>query len=210
MEKTTPVRPDRPRRGRRPAGSDTRAAIERAAREQFGELGYRRTTVRGVARAAGVDPRLVRHYHGSKRDLFVSTMRLPIEPEAMLDHVFADGPGSAGERLARVLIGVLGDADSEQIMTGLIRAAASEPEAAEAVRQLLAVKVLTPLARRVGGPAPELRASLMASQIVGLGMARNVVGLPALLGAPREQLISAVAPVLDHYLSGTWLEAASD
>ena len=210
MENASPPSTEKPRRGRRPAGSDTRAAIEKAAREQFGELGFRRTTLRGVARAAGVDPRLVIHYYGSKRGLFVATMRLPIDPEAMIERVFADGDASTGERLARDLIGVLAESDSEHIMIGLIRAAASEPEAAEAVRQLLAERVLTPLARRVGGPAPELRASLMASQVVGIGMARNVVGLPALLDAPREQLVAAIAPVLDHYLSGDWLEDAPD
>ncbi|MEV6305363.1 TetR family transcriptional regulator [Actinoplanes sp. NPDC051861] len=45
-------------------------AILDAARGLFAELGYDRTTIRGVAKAAGVDPGLVMHYYGSKENLF--------------------------------------------------------------------------------------------------------------------------------------------
>jgi AcrR family transcriptional regulator len=57
-------------RGRRPGGMDTRSAIIAEARRQFGEAGYAPTTLRSVAAGAGVDPRLVLHYFGSKRGLF--------------------------------------------------------------------------------------------------------------------------------------------
>ncbi len=50
------------RRGRRPAGEDRRGDILVAARAEFGARGFDGTTMRGVARAAGVDPRLVHHY----------------------------------------------------------------------------------------------------------------------------------------------------
>jgi hypothetical protein len=54
----------------RPSGGDsgTRDAILTEARRQFGELGYRATTLRAVGRAANVDPRLVLHYFGSKQE----------------------------------------------------------------------------------------------------------------------------------------------
>ena len=61
----------KPTRGRRPAGSGTREAIIEAARVQFSERGYRGTTLRRVGTAAGVDPRLVLHYFGSKQQLFI-------------------------------------------------------------------------------------------------------------------------------------------
>ena len=72
------------KRGPRPSGSDTREAILDAAREQFAEYGYRRTTMRGVAAAAGVDARLVTHYFGAKQDLFMQSVRLPIDHERHL------------------------------------------------------------------------------------------------------------------------------
>ena len=61
------------RRGRRPSGEDTRGAILVAARTEFAARGYDGTTLRGIARAAGVDARLVHHYYdGGKEEIFVA------------------------------------------------------------------------------------------------------------------------------------------
>lgn len=46
-----------------------RARIRDAALEHFAEDGFDRATIRGIARAAGVSPGLVRHHFGSKDDL---------------------------------------------------------------------------------------------------------------------------------------------
>jgi AcrR family transcriptional regulator len=199
----------KPRRGRRPAGSGTREAIIEAARQQFGELGYRRTTLRGVARLAGVDPRLVLHYFGSKKQLFLESVELPIDPATVFERLFEPGPESVGERAAEIIVAVLEDPTTQRVMVGLIRAAASEPEAAQLVREILTERMLTPLAERVGRDRPELRASLMASQVVGLAMGRHVVELDALATVSREQLVRAVAPVFDHYLTGAWVDDPS-
>ena len=43
-----------------------RARIRDAALRQFGEQGFERTTIRGIAATAGVSPALVRHHFGSK------------------------------------------------------------------------------------------------------------------------------------------------
>lgn len=194
-----------PRRGRRPAGSGTREAIIEAARGQFGTLGYRRTTLREIARIAGVDPRLVLHYFGSKKQLFMESTQLPIDPEAAVERLFAPGPDGLGRRAAALLVGSLEDPVTQQALVGLVRAAASEPEAAEVIRELLTERLLTPLARRVGLDQPELRASLMGAQVVGLTMTRHVVGLEPLTRASRDQLIRALTPVLEHFLTGDWV-----
>jgi AcrR family transcriptional regulator len=194
------------RRGRRPAGSGTREAIIEAARGQFGTLGYRRTTLREIARIAGVDPRLVLHYFGSKKQLFMESVQLPIDSQAGLERLFAPGAEGIGERAAQLLVGVLEDAATQQALVSLVRAAASEPEAAELIRELLTERLLTPLAKRVSRDRPELRASLMGSQVVGLAMARHVIGLGPLASASREELISALAPVFEHYLIGAWTD----
>jgi AcrR family transcriptional regulator len=46
-----------------------RARIRHAAVKLFGELGFERTTFRGIAEIAGVTPSLVRHHFGSKQGL---------------------------------------------------------------------------------------------------------------------------------------------
>jgi AcrR family transcriptional regulator len=195
------------KRGPKPAGTDTRDAIIEAARKQFSEKGYQGTTLRNVGAAAGVDPRLILHYFGSKQQLFVQSLELPIDPEMVLERLFAPGPGTIGERAAETIVAVLEDKTSRRVMVSVIRAAASEPEAAELIREMLTTSFLLPVAERVGGSNPQLRATLAASQIVGLGMARHVVGLAPLAGASREQLVRAVAPVFDHYLTGDFVIA---
>ncbi len=188
-------------RGRRPSGSGTREAILAAAKEHFAALGYPRTTLRAVARAAGVDVRLVTHYFGSKQELFFESVELPFEPEAAFDLVLGPGLEGVGERLAQFVLGVLETEAGRQTITGLLRAAASEEEAAAMIRRLLVGRLLGPLALRLGTDQPELRAALMGSQVAGLSMARHVVQVPALVEASAAQLAAAMAPVFEHYLT---------
>jgi AcrR family transcriptional regulator len=189
-------------RGRRPAGSGTREAILAAAARAFGEQGYPRTTLRGIARDAGVDTRLVTHYFGSKQDLFVAVVELPFDPEQVMPALLAPGREGVGLRLAGFAVGMLDTPEARRTMTGLLRAAASEEEAAERVRDLLMERLLGPLAQHLGNDQPELRAALTAAQIAGLAFARHVVGVPRLVDASREELVAAIGPVLEHYLTG--------
>ena len=189
-------------RGRRPAGSGTREAIAAAARRQFGELGYRRASLRNIALEAGVDPRLVLHFFGSKQELFASVVELPFDPETTFDALLAPGEQGLGRRVAEFILALLDSSEGRRTVTGLIRAAASEEAAAATIRELVAQRLLLPLASREGRDRPELRASLVASQIVGLAMARHVVGLTPLTTASHAELIAALAPVFDHYLTG--------
>lgn len=189
-------------RGRRPAGSGTRDAIAAAARRQFGELGYQRASLRSIAAEARVDPRLVLHFFGSKQKLFASVVEFPFDPETAFDALLAPGSRGLGRRVAEFLLGVLDSPEGRRTSTGLIRAAATEEEAAATIRDLLARRLLLPLASRVGRDRPQLRASLVASQIVGLAMARHIVGLSPLTTASHAELIAALAPVFDHYLTG--------
>lgn len=196
-------------RGRRPAGSGTREAILAAATRQFGAVGYPRTTLRAIAREAGVDTRLVTHYFGSKQELFITVVELPFDPEVVLTAMLADGADGVGQRLATFVVGMLESPQARTTITGLLRAAASEEEAAVLVRDLLMERLLTPLARLIGGDQPELRASLVGAQVAGLTVARHIVGLPRLADAPPAELAAALAPVLQHYLTGDLSPAPS-
>ncbi|MEO7422096.1 MAG: TetR family transcriptional regulator [Ornithinibacter sp.] len=189
-------------RGRRPAGSGTREAILAAATRQFGAVGYPRTTLRAIAREAGVDTRLVTHYFGSKQELFIQVVELPFDPGQVLTALLAEGSVGVGGRLATFAVGILETPRARTTMTGLLRAAASEEEAAVLVRDLLVARLLTPLTQLTGGDRPELRASLVGAQMAGLAFTRHIVGLPRLAAATPEELIGALTPVLQHYLTG--------
>jgi AcrR family transcriptional regulator len=197
-------------RGRRPGGTDTRGAIVAEARRQFGEAGYAPTTLRSVAAGAGVDPRLVLHYFGSKRGLFLEAVELPMDPSAVASVAIRGGSGTVGERVAALILSVLDDPTSRDVLMGILRSAVTDAEAAGLVRDILSERVLLPIAREVAADQPELRASMVASQVIGLAIARHVVGLEPVASASRETLIAALAPAITHYLEGAWTIRATD
>lgn len=189
------------RRGRRSGVSVTREAIAEAARLLFGEDGYDRVTVRAIAREAGVDPSLVIHFFGTKERLFLSVAGLPIPPHEIIARLVEGERSGAGLRLARFVVGLLEDRRERARITSVVRAAASEPSAAELLRELLSRELMLPIAETLGVEDAALRANLAGSQVVGLIMARYVVGVEPLASAPPETIVAAVAPTLQRYLA---------
>src|SRR5580700_9284418 len=82
--------------GRRPGNADTRGEIVEAATRVFAAKGYDGTSLRAVAREAGVDPALVHHYFDGKASLFVAAMALPFDPRTVKEH--AGSPEYSGAR----------------------------------------------------------------------------------------------------------------
>jgi len=191
------------RSGRRPGDSGTRDSIRAAAGRQFAEQGFDRTSLRSIAAEAEVDPGLVSHFFGSKHKLFVAVVELPFDPATVIPRLFGGDRDAIGTRVAGFLAGVLEDPAARQRMVGLVRAAASEPEAAVMVRERLTRDVFTPMVAQLGVPDADLRASLLASQVVGLVMARYVVAIEPLASLPAPALAAAIAPNLQQYLAGT-------
>jgi len=187
--------------GRRPGDSGTRELISAVARAQLAEHGYARTTFRTIARGAGVDPALVTHYFGTKQRLFAAVVELPYDVEAALPAVLAGDPASVGERFARAVVGIL-ESDAQTRFVGLVRAAATEPEAAQVVRELITTRVFAPVTGQLGVADAQLRACLLGSQVVGLVMARYVVGVEPLAGLGRDDLARVLAPTFQRYLTG--------
>ena len=66
--------------GDRPAAATGGRRSSTRRDEEFAEKGYDGASVRGIARAADVDPALVHHYFGTKEQVFVAAMELPFEP----------------------------------------------------------------------------------------------------------------------------------
>jgi AcrR family transcriptional regulator len=190
-------------RGRRPGRSGTREQILAVARSLFAERGYDRTSVRAIAAEAGVDPALVMHFFGSKQQLFVEVVELPFDPAEMLPSVLAGDPATVGTRLATLLVSLLENPETRRRFTGVVRAAASEPAAAEMVRELLMREVWLPAAEILDVDDAELRMNLVGSQLVGLVMARYVVRVEPLASLPPEQLVEAIGPTFQRYLTGS-------
>jgi AcrR family transcriptional regulator len=188
------------RSGRRPGDSGTRAAIRAAAARQFAERGYDRTSLRSIAGEAGVDPKLVAHFFGTKQQLFVEVVQLPFDPAVVVPTVFGGEPGRVGERVAAFVLGVLDDPEARRPLVGLVRAAATQPEAARMVRELMTREVVARIVEALGADDADLRASLVGSQVVGLLMARHIIGVEPLASLPRDAVAAAIAPNLQRYL----------
>jgi AcrR family transcriptional regulator len=193
-----------PPRGRRPVGgADTRETIVAAARVLFAERGYERTTMRAVAEAAAVDPALIHHYFGNKEGLLAETLALPVDPSVVLAGLESD-PSTAGSELVRRIVGVWeSQPEVRERMIALLRTSVSHPPAAAVVRDVLGSTVLAGIARVVQADHPELRASLVGTQIGGLMLGRYILGIPGVADATPEELVAAIGPVVQHYLTGT-------
>jgi AcrR family transcriptional regulator len=189
------------RRGRRPAGEDTRARITEAARSEFADKGYEGTSMRSVARVAGVDPALVHHYFDGKADLFAQAVVITRVNPAMLVEQVLDGPLDAlGERLVRMFLAVWDDPDNQERLVALVRAVHTNDDVGAVFRQFLLREVVGRVTRRTRVSEPELRGALAAAQLVGLATTRYVVRMPPMVDASPDELARWLGPTLQRYL----------
>jgi AcrR family transcriptional regulator len=190
---------DRPR-GRRPAGSDTRGAIVTAARAEFAERGYDAASMRSVARRAGVDPALVRHYFPDRGELFaVSVLPPAASPADVAQRIVAGGLPGLGERLLGEILTLWGADDGERFRAtvGLMSGGVDRP------RALLAYLGRTVFERVAHLLAPDeaaLRMSLVQGQVMGLLMMRFVVAAEPIASMPVAELAAFAGPTIDRYL----------
>ncbi|CAA9391953.1 MAG: Transcriptional regulator, AcrR family [uncultured Nocardioides sp.] len=191
----------RPSRGRRPGAPDTRADVLAAARASFAEKGFRGTTIRAVAAAAGVDPALVHHYFRTKDDLFVAALELPMDPRQLFAPVVAQGPDGAGERLLRTALSVWDDPAVQPQLLAVARSILSE-DGGRLLKEGFLPVVIGPVLAALTRDRPEERVPLVATQVIGLIVARYVIAVPAVAELPAEDLVARVGPVLQHYLTG--------
>ena len=190
------------RPGRRPGHSSTREKIAQAASEQFAAQGYDRATLRAIAAQAGVDAALVAYFFGSKRELFDEVTTLPFDSRTVMARLLDGDAGRVGERLARFVIETLDDEDQRQRILGTIRTATVEAGTARTIRDKFTTELLEPVVSRLGAGHAPLRAALVMSQILGVSLARHVVGLEDLASASQDELVAALAPTLQRYLVG--------
>lgn len=194
--------PGQRRRGRRPAGADTKRALLDAARQEFVERGYDGATVRLIAAKAGVDPAMVNHWFGSKEGLFAAATSIPVDPAALVDALAAGGPDGVGERIVRQFLTVWDTAGQGRLIA-VIRSVSSHEESARMLREFITKLVFGRLTERLGVDQPQLRAALCGSQIAGLGMVRYVLRLEPLASADHDLLAAAIGPTLQRYLTGS-------
>ncbi|UUN28424.1 TetR family transcriptional regulator [Streptomyces sp. FIT100] len=196
-----PRRRGRPARTEADSGPGARERILQAARTEFAERGYDKTSVRGIAKAAGVDAALVHHYFGTKDEVFAAAIEVSFEPALVIPLVLGEGTEGIGERLARFFIGVWENPATRAPLLAIIRSAMTHDAAAKVLRGFVLRRLLERVAAELAVPDPKFRAELAASHMIGIVVMRYVIQVEPLASADPEQIIEMVAPTLQRYLT---------
>jgi AcrR family transcriptional regulator len=190
------------RAGRRRGNPDTRATILVAAQSEFADKGFDRVSMRGIAKAAGVDPSLMYHYFGSKDDVLLASLDVPFDPREVIPALTRDGVAGLGHRIASRFLAIWDDPANQTRLVAVVRASMSSAAAQDLLTNGVARMILRPIREVIATPEAELRTSYVASQLLGLAVTRYVLRLEPLASAPSEVVSAAVGPTLQRYLDG--------
>jgi AcrR family transcriptional regulator len=193
---------ERKRPGRPPGASDTRERILSSARDLFASNGIDKTSIRAIAAAAGVDPALVHHYFGTKTQLFAAAIHIPIDPMQIIGPLRQIPVEQIGHMLPKLLL-PLWDSEMGKGFIATLRSilAGGDPGL---VRSFLQEVIAKEVGSRVDDPpgSGPIRVQFVASQLVGVVMARYILELDPFKSLPVEQIAETIGPNLQRYLTG--------
>lgn len=193
---------ERKRPGRPPGQSDTRDRILASARELFARNGIDKTSIRAIAAAADVDPALVHHYFGTKTQLFAAAIHIPIDPMQVIGPLQQVPVEEIGRTLPSVLL-PLWDSEMGKGFIATLRSIIAGNDIS-LVRSFLQEVIVKEVGSRVDDPpgSGRVRVQFVASQLVGVVMARYILELEPFKSLPVEQIAETIAPNLQRYLTG--------
>jgi AcrR family transcriptional regulator len=188
---------EEPRAGGRPRSADTKAAIIAAARAHFAAMGYERTTIRGVAATADIDPAMVIRYFSSKEGLFAAAADLDL---SLPDLTVADRR-DMGALLVRHFIGLWESDLADTVLALMLRSSTADNTAAERMREIFAAQVVGPISAALRTPDAEERAGLIGAQLIGVALCRYLLRLEPIASAKTEDVIADLSPTVQRYLT---------
>jgi AcrR family transcriptional regulator len=193
----TPKHPGRP-----PGPSDTRDRILARARELFARNGIDKTSIRAIASGAGVDSALVHHYFGTKQQLFAAAIHIPIDPMQVIGPMRETPVEDLGLTLPSLLL-PLWDSELGSGFIATLRSLLAGNEVS-LVRSFLQEVISVEVGNRVDRPpgSGKIRVQFVASQLVGVVMARYILELEPFKSLPVQQIAETIAPNLQRYLTG--------
>ncbi len=191
------------RSGRRAGSPDTRAEILAAARAAFARGGMAGTTVRSIAEAAGVDPALVHHYFGTKQQLYLAALAIPVDPEFLRGPLRAAPLDDAARTLLTALLSMW-DGPLREAGVAVIRTHLGNGGDPTIVRGFILEVALGELVERMEqGPGDGvMRANLMVTQVLGLLIARYVIGFEPLASLTVPEVVDLTAGPLQQVITG--------
>lgn len=200
---TSPDGLSKPKRGRRVGAGESKSAILDSARRLFAEHGYDGTSLRQVARLAGVDPAMIHHYFAGKEELFSQSVELPADPDVMLAGLAETAPEHRGEFVVNAVLR-LWEGPAQARLVAFARGTLGSTVRTALLRDVVGRLIIARVTAGLPGAPTDvaLRGSLAASQVVGLMMVRYVVRLEPLASASPGDVVRMIAPTIQRYLTG--------
>lgn len=168
---------------RRKTQNNTRTDILIAAQHCFVEHGYTHATLRMIGSMAHVNPSLIVHYFGNKKQLFIdaSFFNLPhtFDIEVRLNTVPQE---QWGKTLADVFVASL-DCQWINIFLNLLRMSADNPKTADMLIAFFRHAMINEI-QKLGLTHAEQRATLLASTIIGIHFTGHVMRIDEFIVAP--------------------------
>ena len=172
------------------------------ARASFASNGFAGTSMRAVALAAAVDPRLIQYYFGDKTSLLRACLQ---PPSGYLErvHEIVHGPvRNRGAAMVRNMVTSFDDPSSAAVLRAIMLTAAHEPVALQRLREIFRDNMVAAVADGLEDEQRFMRANLAASVIIGACYTRYLYQLQPLTGMAAEDVVSLIGPKVQLYLSG--------
>jgi AcrR family transcriptional regulator len=177
----------------RRSSEQTKAVILAAARERFAKSGFERATIRAIAGDANIDPSMVMRYFGNKDQLFAAASDFDLQLPDLSD-------GDRDELGARLVTHFMNRWERDEVLVVLLRSSATNADAAQRMQAMFASQLLPAIAK-INPEAPERRAGLVATQMLGLALCRYVLRLPPVVGMSHDETVSWLGPTVQRYLT---------
>lgn len=170
----------------------TREAILQSALVAFSRAGYDGVGLREIAGEAGVTAILVNRYFGSKEEMFAEAVKVACADTSL----FEGDAASLADRVAQAMV-----AGAPRESTGvdpfrLMLHSASNPRAAEILRETVTAQLERPLAAGLPGKDRPERAALFLALIAGVALMRDVIASTSLTEADPSGLAKRLAQML--------------
>jgi AcrR family transcriptional regulator len=176
----------------RRSSAETKAVILAAARERFAQSGFERATIRAIAADANIDPSMVMRYFGNKNQLFAAAADFDLALPDLSDVDRAQvGPRMVSHFVNRW--------ERDEALIVLLRSSTTNAEAAQRMREIFTTQLL-PVIAKINPNAPERRAALVATQVLGLALCRYVLRLPPVVAMSRDEVVGWLGPTIQRYL----------
>jgi AcrR family transcriptional regulator len=139
---------------------------------------------------------MVMRYFGSKAGLFSAASTMHLEVPDLVAVPAAD----RGERLVRQFVDRWEDPVRRGALVILLRTAATDDAVRAQLQDVIGELVLDPVATVAVDHAAR-RGALIGSQLLGVALCRYVYGIEPMASLPVDEVIAAVAPVVQRYLT---------